>query len=238
MDGIVLGLFLFAAFLGGFASGLAGFAMGFVVSGIWLHVITPDTNDGADRRLRPLDAGLRRLETAADTGLADGRAVHHRRHDRRPPRSGAAHLSRSGPRAPRRRRAAGRLQRVRPGQAGLQAAQGRDHDGRQHRISERRAGRADRAAGLHHHRLVPDARLDQGRTARGLPARHPGGNDDDRGIAERRRRHHRPIRSSSMCWAFLRCWPACGWASSATASSTTPRSARWSWCFCCAPEWR
>jgi uncharacterized protein len=41
MDAIVLGLFLFAAFLGGFASGLAGFAMGFVVAGIWLHIITP-----------------------------------------------------------------------------------------------------------------------------------------------------------------------------------------------------
>ncbi len=41
MDGFVLGLFLFAAFLGGVASGLAGFAMGFIVSGIWLHVITP-----------------------------------------------------------------------------------------------------------------------------------------------------------------------------------------------------
>ena len=41
MDGFVLGLFLVAAFLGGFASGLAGFAMGFIVSGIWLHVITP-----------------------------------------------------------------------------------------------------------------------------------------------------------------------------------------------------
>jgi uncharacterized protein len=41
MDGFVLGLFLIAAFLGGLASGLAGFAMGFVVSGIWLHVITP-----------------------------------------------------------------------------------------------------------------------------------------------------------------------------------------------------
>ncbi|HEY4405710.1 MAG TPA: sulfite exporter TauE/SafE family protein [Xanthobacteraceae bacterium] len=41
MDGIGLGLFLFAAFAGGFASGLAGFAMGFVVSGIWLHVLTP-----------------------------------------------------------------------------------------------------------------------------------------------------------------------------------------------------
>ena len=41
MDAITLGLFLLAAFLGGFASGLAGFAMGFVVAGIWLHVITP-----------------------------------------------------------------------------------------------------------------------------------------------------------------------------------------------------
>ena len=41
MDGIVLGLFLLAAFIGGFASGLAGFAMGFIVSAIWLHLITP-----------------------------------------------------------------------------------------------------------------------------------------------------------------------------------------------------
>jgi uncharacterized membrane protein YfcA len=41
MDSFVLGLFLFAAFLGGFASGLAGFAMGFVVSGLWLHILTP-----------------------------------------------------------------------------------------------------------------------------------------------------------------------------------------------------
>jgi uncharacterized protein len=41
MDGLVLGLFLSAAFIGGFASGLAGFAMGFIVSGIWLHILTP-----------------------------------------------------------------------------------------------------------------------------------------------------------------------------------------------------
>src|SRR5580693_7603392 len=41
MNGIALGLFLFAAFVGGFASGLAGFAMGFVVSGIWLHILMP-----------------------------------------------------------------------------------------------------------------------------------------------------------------------------------------------------
>ena len=41
MDGVVLGFFLLAAFIGGFASGLSGFAMGFIVSGIWLHIITP-----------------------------------------------------------------------------------------------------------------------------------------------------------------------------------------------------
>jgi uncharacterized membrane protein YfcA len=41
MDGFVLALFLIAAFIGGFASGLAGFAMGFVVSGVWLHILTP-----------------------------------------------------------------------------------------------------------------------------------------------------------------------------------------------------
>ena len=41
MNGVALGLFLLAAFVGGFASGLAGFAMGFVVSGIWLHILSP-----------------------------------------------------------------------------------------------------------------------------------------------------------------------------------------------------
>src|SRR5258705_5843665 len=41
MDGWALGFFLLAAFLGGLASGIAGFAMGFVVSGIWLHILTP-----------------------------------------------------------------------------------------------------------------------------------------------------------------------------------------------------
>jgi uncharacterized membrane protein YfcA len=41
MDGTVLTVFLFGTFLGGLTSGLAGFAMGLVVSGIWLHVITP-----------------------------------------------------------------------------------------------------------------------------------------------------------------------------------------------------
>jgi uncharacterized membrane protein YfcA len=41
MDGMVLGLFLFSVFIGGIVTGLAGFAMGLVVSGIWLHILTP-----------------------------------------------------------------------------------------------------------------------------------------------------------------------------------------------------
>ena len=41
MDGLLLGLFVFAAFAGGFVSGFSGFAIGLVVSGVWLHIITP-----------------------------------------------------------------------------------------------------------------------------------------------------------------------------------------------------
>jgi uncharacterized protein len=41
MDGSVLGLFLISTFFGGLTSGLAGFAAGLVVSGVWLHILTP-----------------------------------------------------------------------------------------------------------------------------------------------------------------------------------------------------
>ncbi len=41
MDGMTIALFLIATFLGGFTSGLTGFAAGLVVSGVWLHIITP-----------------------------------------------------------------------------------------------------------------------------------------------------------------------------------------------------
>lgn len=41
MDGFVLGLYLFATFVGGVTTGVAGFAAGLVVSGVWLHIITP-----------------------------------------------------------------------------------------------------------------------------------------------------------------------------------------------------
>lgn len=41
MDGSVLALFLFATFVGAVVSGIAGFAFGLVVSGVWLHVLQP-----------------------------------------------------------------------------------------------------------------------------------------------------------------------------------------------------
>jgi uncharacterized membrane protein YfcA len=41
MDGTVLTLFLLATFFGGITSGVAGFAMGLVMSGICLHIFTP-----------------------------------------------------------------------------------------------------------------------------------------------------------------------------------------------------
>src|ERR1700712_3308295 len=41
MDVVVFGVFALAALLSGFVSGFSGFAMGLVVSGVWLHIITP-----------------------------------------------------------------------------------------------------------------------------------------------------------------------------------------------------
>jgi hypothetical protein len=41
VDGLTWGIFVFAAFAGGFVSGFSGFAMGLVVSGARLHIITP-----------------------------------------------------------------------------------------------------------------------------------------------------------------------------------------------------
>jgi uncharacterized membrane protein YfcA len=41
MDGLSFTLFALAAFVGGLVSGFSGFAMGLIVSGVWLHIITP-----------------------------------------------------------------------------------------------------------------------------------------------------------------------------------------------------
>src|SRR5262245_37946680 len=41
MDGTTVALFLIATFLGGFTTGLTGFASGLVASGVWLQIISP-----------------------------------------------------------------------------------------------------------------------------------------------------------------------------------------------------
>src|SRR5262249_5066773 len=41
MDPLILTLYLVATFIGGVTTGLAGFAMGLVVSGVWLQILTP-----------------------------------------------------------------------------------------------------------------------------------------------------------------------------------------------------
>jgi uncharacterized membrane protein YfcA len=41
MAGFSLALYLAATFLGGVTNGIAGFALGLVVSGVWLHIISP-----------------------------------------------------------------------------------------------------------------------------------------------------------------------------------------------------
>ena len=41
MDGTILVVFLITTFVGGVVTGIAGFAMGLVVSGVWLHILTP-----------------------------------------------------------------------------------------------------------------------------------------------------------------------------------------------------
>src|SRR5215467_2451133 len=44
MDGWHLALFLTATYFGALTSGLSGFAMGLVVSGVWLHLVSPQQN--------------------------------------------------------------------------------------------------------------------------------------------------------------------------------------------------
>ena len=226
MDGIVLGLFLFAAFLGGFASGLAGFAMGFVVSGIWLHMITPIQTTAliVGYGLWTQGYGVWKLRHSLSwrnvapfiIGGTIGVPI------------GTLLLTYIDPAYMR--SGVGVLLVVYGiyglAQPAFKPVHGRRRGRWRRRISERHAVRADRPAGIHHHRLVPVARLDQGRAARGIPAGDAGGHRRDRDFAELHRRRHRGDQSSCMCSAFPRCWPACGSASGCTESSTTSRSAR------------
>ena len=90
MDGVTLALFIAAAFFGGFTSGLSGFAMGLVVSGVWLHIITPSENAllivlcGLVTQV----FGIWRVRHAINWRAV--LAVHHRWRDRRPGRHRAA----------------------------------------------------------------------------------------------------------------------------------------------------
>src|SRR6478735_3224100 len=102
MDGLVLTLFVVAAFAGGFVSGFSGFAMGLVVSGVWLHIITP-IQRGPDRRLRSAHAGLRHPETASGVRLAKNLAAFAWHDDRDSDRSDPAEPSQPDLPAVRRR---------------------------------------------------------------------------------------------------------------------------------------
>ncbi len=94
MDGLVLTIFLLASFLGGLTSGVAGFAMGLVVSGVYLHFLTPLQTAALIVGLRLCDAGLWRLVVAARGAMAKCGAVHRRRTDRSAGGHDAAHLYR------------------------------------------------------------------------------------------------------------------------------------------------
>ena len=73
MDTLALGLFLVASFFGGMSTGLVGFAMGLVVSGIWLHIITPLQTATLIARYSVVTQGYKPLEIAPCAGT--GRRV-------------------------------------------------------------------------------------------------------------------------------------------------------------------
>ena len=125
MDGLFLALFCFAAFAGGFVSGFSGFAMGLVVSGVWLHVITPIQTAAliAGYGLLTQGYGILKLRQALNwqaiwpltLGTTIGIPI------------GVILLNYIDPvyLTARRRRAAGALHDLRPGAAGIQADEDR-----------------------------------------------------------------------------------------------------------------
>ena len=170
MDGWHLALFLAATYFGGLTSGLSGFAMGLVVSGVWLHLVSPQQNAllivlcG----LVTQGSGIWRVRHAINwwtiapyiiggaVGIPAGIAL--------------VTTRRSGHDSLHHRRAAVGLQPLQPDPAGLQTAQGELSGGswcRRHQWPDRRLDRAWRRCG---DCLVPTARRKKGRAARGLSA--------------------------------------------------------------------
>ena len=96
MDGWHLALFLIATYFGGLTSGLSGFAMGLVVSGVWLHLVTPQQNALLIVLCGRRYARVRHLARASRDKLADRRALHRRRRGRHSGRHRLADDGRSG----------------------------------------------------------------------------------------------------------------------------------------------
>ena len=233
MDGTVIGIFLFATFLGGFTSGLTGFAIGLVVSGIWLHILTP-------AQTAVLIAGYGILVKATASGRSATRcagarlAVRCRRRGRRAARRFAGDLYQSRVSAHRRRRLADRLQHLllaRPGFTPVQSGAG--HRCR-HRRAQRPAWRHDRPRRRHHHHMVQ---------LRGGPkdAQRAFSSRSFLAISMTRRLRRgratfnvellRAFRAMGLPALLLGLWSE----SSFTAISTTRRSAKSSWSCCCCP---
>ena len=188
MDSFVLGLFLFAAILGGFASGLAGFAMGFIVTGIWLHIITPIQTTAlvAGYGLLTQGYGVWKLRHALAwknitpfiIGGIFGIPI------------GTALLTYSDP-AYLRGGAACNLRRLWPYAANAQADAQQYSNRYRHRIRQWGSGWFDRTAGIHHHNLVSIAWLEERLSARSVPAGIARGHCCKRHVVSCRSRHHR-----------------------------------------------
>jgi hypothetical protein len=95
MDGMVLKLFILATFIGGVTSGLAGFAMGLVMSGIWLLITTPIQTATLIVGYGLLTQSYANLEVEGGAELAECGAINHRRRGPRTDRNDAAHLYQS-----------------------------------------------------------------------------------------------------------------------------------------------
>ena len=83
-------LFLIAAFFGGLTSGVSGFAMGLVVSGVWLHIISPAQNALLIVLCGLVTQGSGIWRSPQRRELANRGAIHHWRSNGRSRRHSAA----------------------------------------------------------------------------------------------------------------------------------------------------
>ena len=236
MDGTVLALFLISTLLGGVTTGLAGFAMGLVVSGVWLHIMTP-----AQTAALIVGYGLivqtysiwKMRHTLKWLAVIRSSSAARSACQSAPPLLPTSMPATSAPASA----CCGDLQQLFP-----VAAQGSCHS--RHRPRRNRCrirqwdfGWADRPLRPGHHHVVPIAWLVEGRAARNLPAGDPGGFRHDGRDADDCR-HGDGRTGQDLCLWFtgadrrhvVRL-------EGSTDISTMPRFAKSSWCCCCCPAW-